>query len=89
MVSLVRLLAETPLGEYVVLWYLYELVPTSCEDDRFGTIDVIFQTSNTRHHVIFRVLKLPLTVGLVVMISHPLLVERLSYRKSSATRVDQ
>ncbi|GFX15321.1 hypothetical protein TNCV_3302501 [Trichonephila clavipes] len=38
MVSFVRLFTETLAGEYVVVWYLYELIPTSREDDRFGMI---------------------------------------------------
>ncbi|GFV68982.1 hypothetical protein TNCV_3247561 [Trichonephila clavipes] len=38
MVSFVLLFAETLAGEYVTVGYLYELVPTSREDDRFGVI---------------------------------------------------
>ncbi|GFU98759.1 hypothetical protein TNCV_1214751 [Trichonephila clavipes] len=38
MVSFVRLFAETLAEEYVAVGYLYELVPTSREDDCFGVI---------------------------------------------------
>ncbi|GFW97699.1 hypothetical protein TNCV_1424631 [Trichonephila clavipes] len=38
MVSFARLFAETLAREYVAVRYLYELVPTSREDDRLGVI---------------------------------------------------
>ncbi|GFT23438.1 hypothetical protein TNCV_2016951 [Trichonephila clavipes] len=38
MVSFVCLFAEILAGEYAGVGYLYELVPTSREDDRFGVI---------------------------------------------------
>ncbi|GFW99243.1 hypothetical protein TNCV_3010111 [Trichonephila clavipes] len=38
MVSVVRLFAETLVGEYAAVGYLYELVPASREDDCFDVI---------------------------------------------------
>ncbi|GFX81480.1 hypothetical protein TNCV_143301 [Trichonephila clavipes] len=50
MVSRVHLFAETLAGEYAAVGYLYELVPISREDDRFGvTVSVLAFPSYVRN----------------------------------------